>query len=197
MTQLGGVPEARIDQTATRKVPADGGWWALNVADLPWDAVDGGGAWCTFEAPSAPSTRLGIGVHVLWPGDTPGKYHAEDQQEGFLVLEGECLAVVEGEERRLGRWDYLHCPPGTAHITIGAEGGPCAILMVGTRSPDKVTRYLPDPAAARYGAAVATATDSPAEAYAERPPIREVAAPWPRPSPPLSESATDAGVPRG
>lgn len=69
---------------------------------------------------------LGIGVHILFPGDTPGKYHAEDQQEGFLVLEGECLAIVEGEERRLARWDYLHSPPDTAHITVGAQNGPCA-----------------------------------------------------------------------
>lgn len=180
MTQLGDVPEARIDQTTSGRVPADAGWWSLNVADMAWQHVESGGTWCVFESPAAPSETLGIGVHVLGPGDTPGKYHAEDQQEGFLVLEGECLAIVEGEERRLRQWDYLHCPPGAAHITVGADGGPCALLMVGTRAADSATRYLTDEVAARHGATVATPTDSPAEAYAGRPPFVDVPAPWPR-----------------
>jgi uncharacterized cupin superfamily protein len=118
-------------------------------------------------------------VHVLWPGETPGKYHAESNQEGFLVLSGECVAVVEGEERRMGQWDYLHCPPGTAHITVGAGDGPCAILMVGTRAPDASIHYPVEPAAARHSASVETATDSPREAYAGRPPIERAPSPWP------------------
>lgn len=179
MTELGGVPEARIDDTPTGRVPADGGWWSLNAAEMAWETVEQGGAWCIFESPAAPSPTLGIGIHVLHPGETPGRYHAEDQQEGFFVLEGSCVAIVEGEERRLDRWDYLHCPPGTAHITVAAEDGPCAILMVGTRAPDARTRYIPDPAAARHGAAVATETTSAAEAYAGQPPFRKTAAPWP------------------
>jgi quercetin dioxygenase-like cupin family protein len=58
-------------------------------------------------------------------------YRAESEQEGFLVRSGACVAVVEGQERRLGPWDDLHCPPGTAHITVGAGDGPCATFMVG------------------------------------------------------------------
>ncbi|HVC85269.1 MAG TPA: cupin domain-containing protein [Solirubrobacteraceae bacterium] len=97
---------------------------------------------------------------MLPPGETPGFYHFESDQEGFLVLSGECILIVEGEERRMGQWDYFHCPPGTAHITIGAGEAPCAIFMVGTRSPDHTQHYPAEPAAARYGAAVAVATDS-------------------------------------
>ena len=134
--------EAKIEETATGRVPADDGWFILNVAEIGWESVPGGGTWCSFEAPSARSRLLGIGVHVLSPGETPGFYHAESNQEGFLVLSGECIAIVEGEERRMGAWDYLHCPPGTAHITIGAGEGPCAILMVGTRAPDRTLHYL-------------------------------------------------------
>ena len=116
----------------------DDAWFIRNVADMAWSTVPGGGTWCVFENEGVRSPTLGIGVHVLPPGETPGFYHRENQQEGFLVLAGECIAVVEGEEHRMGPWDYLHCPPGTAHITIGAEGDePCAILMVGTRSPDE------------------------------------------------------------
>ena len=171
--------EARIEKTETGLQPADEGWWILNAADIGWDAVEGGGTWCSFEAPGARSPLLGIGIHILWPGEAPGMYHAESNQEGFLVLSGECVAVVEGEERRMRQWDYLHCPPGTAHITIGAGDGPCAILMVGTRAPDATIRYTPDPAAARHGAAVAEPTDSAREAYRERPPTRPARSPWP------------------
>lgn len=171
--------EARIEETPTGRLPADDGWFILNVAEIGWETVRGGGTWCSFESPSARSPLLGIGVHVLGPGETPGYYHAESNQEGFLVLSGECIAIVEGQERRMGPWDYLHCPPGTAHITIGGGDAPCALLMVGTRSPDGTLRYLAEPAAARHGAAVPVSTDSSTEAYAGRPPITAASSPWP------------------
>ncbi len=171
--------EAEIEETETGLQPAGDGWFILNVGEIGWETVPGGGAWCIFEAPSEPSRMLGIGVHVLQPGETPGFYHTESDQEGFLVLSGECLAIVEGQERRMLPWDYLHCPPGTAHITIGAGDEPCAILMVGTRSPDHTTHYPAEPAAARFGAAVSVATDSPKQAYAQRPPITRTRSPWP------------------
>jgi uncharacterized cupin superfamily protein len=171
--------EARIEDTETGRLPADEGWFILNLEEIGWATVPGGGAWCVFEPPSARSELLGIGVHVLWPGDTPGMYHAESEQEGFLVLSGECIAIVEGQERRMRQWDYLHCPPDTAHITVGAGSRPCALLMVGTRRPDEWTRYIPDTAAARYGAAVEQETDSAREAYRDRPPIERTRSPWP------------------
>jgi uncharacterized cupin superfamily protein len=173
--------EARIEDTPAGRVPADDGWFILNVADIAWESLPGTGTWCSFEAPDARSPTLGIGIHVLYPGDSPGFYHAESDQEGFLVLSGECIAIVEGQERRMGPWDYLHCPPGTAHITVGAGEEPCAILMVGTRSPDKTIEYIPEPAAARHGHSVAVATNSPREAYAGRPPFTPAGSPWPFP----------------
>jgi uncharacterized cupin superfamily protein len=171
--------EARIEETELGRVPADDGWFILNLAELRWSTVPGGGTWCIFESPSARSPMLGIGVHVLPPGEAPGFYHVEQDQEGFLVLSGECIAIVEGEERRLRQWDYLHCPPGTAHITVGAGDVPCAILMVGTRTRSVPTRYPVEPAAARHGASVTVATDSADVAYADRPPTTNVTSPWP------------------
>ena len=171
--------EAGIEKTAAGLVPAGEGWFILNVAELAWATVPGGGTWCSFEAPSARSPMLGIGVHILEPGEAPGMYHAESEQEGFLVLSGECVAIVEGQERRMGPWDYLHCPPGTAHITVGAGQGPCAILMVGTRSAGAAIHYSVEPAAAPYGASVAEPTDAAEEAYAARPPITPAPSPWP------------------
>jgi uncharacterized cupin superfamily protein len=174
--------EAKIEETETGLQPADDGWWILNASEIGWATVEGHGIWSSFESPKARSPLLGIGIHILEPGETPGFYHTESNQEGFLVLSGECLAIVEGQERRMGPWDYLHCPPGTAHITIGAGDGPCAILMVGTRDPDDTTNYLADPVAQRHGAAVEVATDSAREAYKDRPPIRPARSPWPLPS---------------
>lgn len=172
--------EARIERSEHGLVPADDGWWIVNVTKLAWSTVEGGGTWCVFESPNAPSQTLGIGVHVLPPGETPGFYHLESEQEGFLVLSGECIAIVEGEERRMRAWDYLHCPPNTRHITIGASSDEtCAVLMVGTRSPNESTEYPVEPVAARYGASVATATTSPKEAHARQPPFKPARAPWP------------------
>lgn len=171
--------EAHIHTTPAGQVAADDGWFILNLSEIAWETVPGGGTWCAFEAPSARSSKLGIGVHVLGPGEAPGFYHAESEQEGFLVLSGECVAVVEGQERHMGPWDYLHCPPGTEHITIGAGEGPCAILMVGTRDRDRSINYPVNEAAGRYGASVARETNSPDEAYAHRPPISPAPAPAP------------------
>ena len=171
--------EARIEETDAGLVPADDGWFILNLSDIAWEAIEGGGTWCSFESPQFRSPLLGIGVHVVEPGEPSALYHAESNQEGFLVLSGECIAVVEGEERRLQQWDYLHCPPGTAHITVGAGDGPCAILMVGTRSPDRTLRYPVDETAAKHGASVSVATESAREAYAGRPSIVPARSPWP------------------
>jgi uncharacterized cupin superfamily protein len=175
--------EAPLEQTDAGLVPHGDGWFVVNAADLAWEQLPDNGSWCVFESPDARSDQIGIGIHVLWPGQANGMYHSESvDQEGFLVLSGECLAIVEGQERRLRRWDYLHCPPGTLHITVGAGDGPCAILMVGARHAANEPRYVPDPAAARHGAAVARETHDPREAYADRRgPRTRVPAPWPDP----------------
>jgi uncharacterized cupin superfamily protein len=180
------MPEARLEDTEAGKVPADDGWFILNLADMAWAGLEGGGRWAAWETRERHSTTLGWGVHVLWPGDAPGMYHAESEQEGFLVLSGECIAVVEGQERRMGPWDVFHCPPGTGHITVGAGDGPCALVMVGTRSPHRTIDYIPDAVAAEHGHSVREHTQDGSVAYADRPPITPVPSPWPlgtRPGP--------------
>ena len=92
-------------------------------------------------------------------------YHREDAQEDFLVLAGECLLLVEGTERRLSAWDFVHCPAWTEHVFVGAGDGPCAILMIGTRLVDDVV-YPLDELARQHGAGVERETSSPEEAYA-------------------------------
>jgi uncharacterized cupin superfamily protein len=171
--------EAKIEDTDVGRVPVDDGWYILNLSEIRWGKLPRHGMWCGFGSPNHESDRIGIGVHILWPGEAPGFYHEESELEGFLVLSGECIAIVEGQERRMGPWDYLHCPPGTRHITVGAGDGPCAILMYGLRSREASILYPVEPAAAKYGHSVTTETDDPDVAYAGRPPSERVRSPWP------------------
>jgi hypothetical protein len=84
-------------------------------------------------------------------------YHWENDQEDFLVLAGEALLIVEGRERPLRQWDFVHCPPGTRHVFVGAGDGPCAVLAIGAReNVDKDCHggaYVADEVAARYARA--------------------------------------------
>ena len=106
-----------------------------------------------------PSSRSSaFGSAPLLPGQPNGLYHGEETQEDFLVLSGECLLLVEGEERRLQAWDFFHCAPNTEHILVGAGEGPCAILMTGTRRPGRPIWYPVSELALRHNAGVETAT---------------------------------------
>jgi uncharacterized cupin superfamily protein len=176
--------EAKIEQTPEGKLPADGGWFILNLGEMAWGTVPGFGVgtWREFEAPDREPGAPGIGVHVhvLQPGEAPGYYHAEDAQEGFIVLSGECLALVEGQERRMRQWDYLHSPPGTAHITIGAGEEPCAILMFGSPDPRRKVSWIADELAAEHGWSVARTTSRDTEVYGEDIPD-EARVPAPKP----------------
>ena len=173
--------EAEIEETPEGRVPAGGGWFILNLGEMAWETIPGFGMWRGFEAPDADPSQPGIGVHVhvLQPGEPNGYYHAEAAQEGFLVLSGECIAVVEGEERRMRRWDYLHSAPGTAHITVGAGHEPCAILMFGSPDPSREIQWVADETAARYGASVPRTTGVHTEVYGDLPPEIRVRAPRP------------------
>ena len=108
---------------------------------------------------------------MLQPGQPGGRYHREANQEDFLVLAGECLLLIEGEERPLATWDFVHCPPHTEHGFVGAGEGPCVIFMTGARKgwPEKGIVYPRSEVARRHGAGVERETTSPAEAYAPFP----------------------------
>ena len=173
------MPEARLEDSGSGLTPVTEGWFVVNVRDAEWWFTETRGARCAFENEygDAPVEfdQLGINLTVLEPGQT-GLYHAEENQEAFLVLAGECALLVENDERRLRAWDFFHAPPWTEHGFVGAGEGPCVILMAGSRSGPGV-RYPVSERAARYGASVAEATSDWRVAYAtaewfrrERPP---------------------------
>jgi uncharacterized cupin superfamily protein len=160
------VEEARIERTEQGAFAASAGWFVLNLAESRWMRIAEGGEWSYVE-PDEGFEQYGIGVHVLQPGQPNGKYHSETVQEDFLVLSGECILVVEEQERRLKAWDFFHCAPGTHHILVGAGDGPCAILMVGIRAEDRKLHYPVSAAAASYGASTPEETDLPSVAYSD------------------------------
>jgi uncharacterized cupin superfamily protein len=181
------VPEARLDDSGSGLAPASDGWFVVNVRDAQWltsespsardDASEqeptiASGSECSFESQDAEFPQLGIRLHVLEPGERNGMYHGENQQEDFLVLSGECLFLVEGEERWLRAWDFVHSPPWTEHIFVGAGDGPCVILMAGARSQPWQVRYTVSELAARHGASVEEETSDPRQAYAGFEPSR-------------------------
>jgi uncharacterized cupin superfamily protein len=158
-----GIPEAPLEDGA----PTGEGWFVVNLADAPWK-TGRFGAYTVLEGPTR-WPQLGVNVGVMEPGQAACFYHREADQEDFLVLEGEALLLVEGEERRLRPWDFVHCPAWTEHVFVGAGDGPCAILAIGARS-DRGVVYPVAEVALRHGAGVERETTLPPEAYAGIPP---------------------------
>jgi uncharacterized cupin superfamily protein len=163
------VPEAPLEQTDAGLVAKGDGWFVLNAKDSRWYHAAGRPAFCDFEG-DAEFTQLGINVTVLGPGQPMAMYHWEADQEDFLVLSGEGLLIVEGEERPLRQWDFVHCPPNAKHVIVGAGDTPCVVLAVGVRdksvdNPDW-GGYTVDEAALRHGAGVEEETTKPEQAYA-------------------------------
>jgi uncharacterized cupin superfamily protein len=146
-------------------IPLTAGWFVVNVRDGRWMHNDMR-AVCRFSGEGeAHFDELGIGLYWLEPGKLMALYHHEAGQEDFLVLRGRCLLIVEGLERQLETWDFVHCPPRTAHTIVGAGDEPSLVLAVGARKEAGSARYTVDEAAMRNGAGVARATASPSKAY--------------------------------
>ena len=160
--------ESKPEQTEHGLVPKGEGWFVLNMRDAVWRHVDGRGAVCgvldEFEGERR-SKQLGVNPFVLGPGEPMGMYHWEADQEGFLVISGEALLIIEGEERQLRAWDFVHSPPNTKHVIIGAGSGPCLVIAVGAREHDSLG-FPVDELARRHGASVEEDTTDGGVAYA-------------------------------
>jgi uncharacterized cupin superfamily protein len=160
------IPEAGLERTPTGLVPAGEGWFVVNARDAEWVHNEKFGAGVVFESEAAGFDHYGINIQVMWPGQPNCYYHAEEGQEDFLVLSGECILLVEGEERPLKAWDFVHCPPWTEHVFVGAGDGPCAIVGVGARNAGEGLRYPVSDVALKHSAGVTEEATSGKVAYA-------------------------------
>ena len=165
------VEEARLEPQAAGLTPVTDGWFVVSVPVAAWVTNEVLGAACVLEGDDASFPAVGYTIGVLQPGQSGGRYHREANQEDFLVLAGECLLLIEGQERRLRAWDLVHCPADTEHSFVGAGDGPCVIFMTGARRgwPATGVVYPRSELALRHGAGDETTTTSPAEAYAPFP----------------------------
>ena len=166
------VPEAPLEHTEVGLVPAGEGWFVLNATEARWRHREGRGESLPFEGRTE-FPQIGITLYVLGPGEPIGMYHWEADQEDFLVLSGQGLLLVEGEERPLRQWDFVHCPAGTKHIIVGGGEAPCVVLAVGARQHQRTAAdwggYTVDEVALRHGAGVEQETNDVDQAYARFP----------------------------
>jgi uncharacterized cupin superfamily protein len=166
------VQEGDLIRTKTGLVPEGEGWFVVNAREARWFGSDELGKFCPFEG-EARFRELGINVNVLEPGQPSCMYHGEGAQEDFLVVAGECVLLVEGEERPLKAWDFVHCPPWSEHVLVGAGERPCVFVAVGARYSWSGVRYSVADVARTYDACVPEETTSQAEAYARFSPLAE------------------------
>src|SRR5712691_9385683 len=161
-----------MEDTAHGRRPAGPGWYVVNATDAPWDFLPGL-ARSTDFGPPPKRPEFAVNITVLPPGEPNGMYHGESNHEDFLVLSGECLLIVEGHERRLRAWDFVHCPAWTRHIFVGTGDRDCVIVMIGgrARGPETNIEYPVDEVAQRHGAGVDEATNEPKQAYAAWPDV--------------------------
>jgi uncharacterized cupin superfamily protein len=169
------VPESRLEETGQGLVPKGEGWFVLNAREARWLHAPGRSAICEFEGFKEDEQdfhQFGINLSVLQPGESMGLYHWETNQEDFLILAGKAVLIVEGEERQLRQWDFVHCPDQTKHIIVGAGNATCLVLAVGAREHRESQGwggYTVDETAKRHGVSVEQDTADAKEAYAGLP----------------------------
>jgi uncharacterized cupin superfamily protein len=157
------MAEARLEGG----VPVTGGWFVVNARDAPWLHNDLRSA-CRFGGEGeAHFDDLGVALYWLRSGQAMAMYHHEAGQEDFLVLRGECLLIVEGQERPLRPLDLVHCPPRVPHTIVGAGDEPALVLAVGARKEKGTARYPVEPAAIRHGAGVESEGEAPYARFSE------------------------------
>ena len=176
------TPEAPLERTEYGSMAVGKGWFVLNAREARWFKREGQGVTPALQG-RGDFPQLALGIYVLAPGEPMAMYHWESDQEDFLLLSGEALLIIEGEERPLRQWDFVHCPPGTKHVIVGAGELPCTIFAVGALEhhtmgsrvdgtlqgrPDWGA-YTVDEAALRHSAGVEKETTDANEAYARFP----------------------------
>jgi uncharacterized cupin superfamily protein len=162
------MAEAPLKRTEHGLEPDGDGWFVVNATEAPWVGAHGLGRAVPFESREHRFPEFGVNIHRIQPGEPNCMYHSENAQEAYLVLAGECLLLIDGKERPLRQWDFVHLPAGTPHVVVGAGDEAALVLMAGTRKdPDEVL-YPVDPVAQRHGAGVDEETPDPKQAYAGR-----------------------------
>ncbi len=147
-------------------VPVTAGWFIVSVRDARW-LHNRMRSVCRFGGEGeAHFDDLGVSLFWLQPGRPMSLYHHEAGQEDFLVLAGECKLIIEGDERPLQAWDFVHCPPRTAHTIVATGQQRALVFAVGARKQTGSARYPVDPVAIAHSAGVPDESTTAVEVYA-------------------------------
>ena len=183
------VRQAHLERVASGLAPVTPGWFVVNTADAAWVSHERYGGVCIFESDDfvlrgrpdlTEYVKPGAGftIRVVPPGQPSCLYHAESVQEDFLILMGECVVIIEDQERHLRTWDFVHCPPMTAHAFVATDAGPCVILATGNRREDLTRIDPPSEVARRHEVAVDAANPEPRGLWQVERPVHWDALPW-------------------
>ena len=153
------VPESKLEKTGHGLAPTGGGWYVLNMRDAEWRHADGRGAVCVvgddFEGWRRDADQLGVNPFVLEPGEPMSMYHWEGDQEAFLVVSGEAVLIIEGEEDHTVPWAIAHAaykrqrhnPGVTEFVKVPSRGHALTIdhgwQEVAQIALDFVKRFVP------------------------------------------------------
>src|SRR5215203_479186 len=167
------TPESPPEQTEHGLVGVGPGWFVLNARDARWNDRPGRRS-VSFTGKTEWEAdtffpMLGVQLAVLEPGEPNSLYHWETETEAFLMISGEALLVVEGQERPLRQWDFAHCPPKTEHVIVGAGDGACVVLAMSSRENQAFGpygEYTANEVARRFGASPEETTQDGEEADA-------------------------------
>ena len=166
------LKEARLERVASGLAPVTPRWFVVNAADAAWVTNDAWCGVCIFESDefvlqgrpdltAYEKPYAGFTIRVVPPGQPAGFYHAESVQEDFLIVQGECILIIEDQERHLRTWDFVHCPPMTGHTFVATGDTPCVIIATGNRRDD-LERISPrSEAALRHDAGSEVTTTDP------------------------------------
>jgi mannose-6-phosphate isomerase-like protein (cupin superfamily) len=176
------VAEAELTDTGAGMIPSTQGWFILNAKDARWNEKPGQGHSLPLTGENEYEAEtffpmLGMSLRIVEDVEPTTTYHWETDQEDFLVLAGEGVLIVEGEERPLRQWDFVHCPPGTKHAFAGAGKGRFVLLCASSRQFQKEGpwgSYIADETAARYNASPPQDTVDGSVAYERFPASKHV-----------------------
>jgi uncharacterized cupin superfamily protein len=143
-------------------------WYIANARDMQWFDGRQFGFYSDFQK-GGHFEEFGFNIAMVLPGQPGALYHRESHEEGFLVLSGQAVLIVDGEERPLRAWDYFHCPAGVEHVIVGAGDGPCVLIGVGGRVGPGNPVYTVNDVALKHGAGVEEETATSSDAYAPFP----------------------------
>lgn len=167
------VTEARLERVASGLAPVTPGWFLVNAAEAAWVTnAEWSGGVCIFESDEFvlrgrpdlsgyEKPEAGFTLRVVPPGRPADIYHAESVQEDFLILSGEGMLIIEEEERPIRAWDFVHCPPMTAHTFVATGDAPLILIATGNRRTDLERIYPRSDAALRHAAGSEVTTTQP------------------------------------